>query len=118
MRPRSLRWPKRCAVRTAARHRSTRACAEAASTRSSSASRSVPETTVNAPDAIDKDLPVKEDTRLLGRVLGAVLRAQLGDDGFERIEAIRQTAIGFRRAAGAEAAAHRRALTGLLNPLP
>jgi len=73
---------------------------------------------VNAPDAIDKDLPVKEDTRLLGRVLGDVLRAQLGDDGFERIEAIRQTAIGFRRATGAEADAHRHALTGLLNPLP
>ena len=72
---------------------------------------------MNAP-AIDKDLPVKEDTRLLGRVLGDVLRAQLGNDGFERIEAIRQTAIGFRRAAGAEADAHRRALTGLLNPLP
>jgi phosphoenolpyruvate carboxylase len=73
---------------------------------------------MDAPVAIDKDLPVKEDTRLLGRVLGDVLRAQLGDDGFERIEAIRQTAIGFRRATGAEADAHRHALTGLLNPLP
>ena len=73
---------------------------------------------MNAPDGSDKDLPVREDTRLLGRVLGDVLRAQLGDDGFERIEAVRQTAIGFRRATGAEADAHRQALSGLLNPLP
>ena len=28
--------------------------------------------------AIDKDRPLKEDTRLLGRVLGDVLRAQTG----------------------------------------
>ena len=29
----------------------------------------------------DKDLPLREDTRLLGRLLGDVLRAQTGDDG-------------------------------------
>ena len=73
---------------------------------------------MNAPDAIDKDLPVKEDTRLLGRVLGDVLRGQLGDAGYDRIEAIRQTAIGFRRATGVDADRHRSALAGLLNPLP
>ena len=73
---------------------------------------------LNTPDALDKDLPLKEDTRLLGRVLGDVLRAQVGDAGYERIEAIRQTAIGFRRAAGTEADRHRTALAGLLNPLP
>ena len=73
---------------------------------------------LNTPDALDKDLPLKEDTRLLGRVLGDVLRAQVGDAGYERIEAIRQTAIGFRRAAGPEADRHRNALAGLLNPLP
>ena len=55
---------------------------------------------LNTPDALDKDLPLKEDTRLLGRVLGDVLRAQVGDAGYERIEAIRQTAIGFRRGSG------------------
>jgi len=71
----------------------------------------------HAPD-VDKDLPLKEDTRLLGRVLGDVLRAQLGDAGFERIEAIRQTAIGFRRATDGGADRHRIALAGLLNPLP
>ena len=32
--------------------------------------------------AIDKDLPLKEDTRLLGRLLGDVLRAQTGESGY------------------------------------
>ena len=31
--------------------------------------------------AVDKDLPLKEDTRLLGRLLGDVLRAQTGESG-------------------------------------
>ena len=66
----------------------------------------------------DKDLPLKDDTRLLGRLLGDVLRAQLGEDGFQRIEAIRQTAIGFRRSGGDEAERLRNALAELLNPLP
>ena len=73
---------------------------------------------MNAPDIVDKDLPLREDTRLLGRVLGDVLRAQIGAAGFERVEAIRQTAIGFRRASGAEAGQLRSAFAALLNPLP
>jgi len=73
---------------------------------------------MNAPSPDDKDLPLREDTRLLGRVLGDVLRAQTGDDGFERIEAIRQTAIRFRRAEDGDAAAVRAELAALLNPLP
>src|SRR5438105_5255513 len=67
---------------------------------------------------IDKDLPLKEDTRLLGRVLGDVLRAQTGEGGFARIEAIRQMAIRFRRARPDEAPALRTELESLLNPLP
>jgi phosphoenolpyruvate carboxylase len=67
--------------------------------------------------AIAKDRPLKEDIRLLGRVLGDVLRAQTGEAGFDRIEAIRQTAIRFRRGAG-DAAAAREELAALLNPLP
>jgi phosphoenolpyruvate carboxylase len=65
----------------------------------------------------DKDLPLREDTRLLGRVLGDVLRAQTGEAGFARIEAIRQTAIRFRRAGPDEAQAARAELAALLNPL-
>jgi phosphoenolpyruvate carboxylase len=68
--------------------------------------------------ATDKDLPLKEDTRLLGRLLGDVLRAQSGEAGFARIEAIRQTAIRFRRAGRDEAPAVKRELDLLLNALP
>ena len=64
-----------------------------------------------------KDLPLREDTRLLGRLLGDVLRAQTGDDGYARIEAVRQTAIRFRRAAPADSAAVRAELSALLNDL-
>ncbi len=72
---------------------------------------------MNAPNPADKDLPLKEDTRLLGRVLGEVLRAQTGEDGYARTEAIRQTAIRFRRATGPDADLARQELAALLNPL-
>jgi len=65
----------------------------------------------------DKDLPLREDTRLLGRLLGDVLRARAGDAGFERVEAIRQTAIRFRRAAASDAGAVKDELGALLNDL-
>ena len=70
---------------------------------------------MNAPH--DKDLPLREDTRLLGRLLGDVLRVQTGDEGFTRIEAIRQTAIRFRRASGDAAPAVKAALAAVLNDL-
>ena len=47
--------------------------------------------------AVDKDGPLKEDIRLLGRLLGDVLRTQEGAAVFEVVEAIRQTAVQFRR---------------------
>ena len=70
-------------------------------------------------EAPDKDLPLREDTRLLGRLLGDVLRAQTGEAGFARIEAIRQTAIRFRRA-GPRTTRRRCSaeLAALLNDLP
>jgi phosphoenolpyruvate carboxylase len=73
---------------------------------------------MNAPVPEDKELPLREDTRLLGRVLGDVLRAQTGEVGFARIEAIRQTAVQFRRARDGEAQQARAQLSSLLNPLP
>ena len=45
----------------------------------------------------DKDAPLREDIRLLGRVLGDTLREQHGENAFALIEGIRQTAIRFRR---------------------
>ena len=66
----------------------------------------------------DKDLPLKEDTRLLGRLLGDVLRAQTGEEGFARIESIRQTAISLRRASQSDTADIKDELAALLNDLP
>ena len=47
--------------------------------------------------APDKDAPLKEDIRLLGRLLGDVLRHQEGETVYQVIETIRQTAVRFRR---------------------
>jgi phosphoenolpyruvate carboxylase len=47
--------------------------------------------------APDKDLPLKHDIRLLGRILGDTLREHEGEQTFTLIERIRQTAIRFRR---------------------
>ncbi|NTV11780.1 MAG: phosphoenolpyruvate carboxylase, partial [Zoogloea sp.] len=45
----------------------------------------------------DKDQPLREDIRLLGRILGDTVRAQEGEAAFELIERVRQTSIRFRR---------------------
>ncbi|HEV7816295.1 MAG TPA: phosphoenolpyruvate carboxylase, partial [Janthinobacterium sp.] len=61
----------------------------------------------SAPDVqagADKDAPLKEDIRLLGRLLGDVLRDQEGNAVFGVVETIRQTAVRFRRDADASAA--------------
>jgi phosphoenolpyruvate carboxylase len=50
-----------------------------------------------AVQAGDKDAPLKEDIRLLGRLLGDVLRNQEGEAVFDVVETIRQTAVRFRR---------------------
>ncbi|NUA25428.1 phosphoenolpyruvate carboxylase [Cupriavidus basilensis] len=56
--------------------------------------------------ASDKDVPLREDIRFLGRLLGDCVREQEGESAFELVETIRQTAVRFRRendrAAGAE----------------
>ena len=45
----------------------------------------------------DPDTPLREETRLLGRLLGEVLRASIGEDGYQRIETIRARAVQQRR---------------------
>jgi phosphoenolpyruvate carboxylase len=44
-----------------------------------------------------KELALREDRRLLGRLLGEVIRSQVSAEAFERIERIRQTAVSFRK---------------------
>ncbi|HEX9432649.1 MAG TPA: phosphoenolpyruvate carboxylase [Burkholderiales bacterium] len=45
----------------------------------------------------DKENPLREDRRLLGRLLGEVIREQAGAEALERIERIRQVAVTFRK---------------------
>ncbi len=59
----------------------------------------------------DKDLPLKEDIRLLGRLLGDTIREQEGEAAFAAIESIRQAAVRFRRDGDGEA---RRELEAIL----
>jgi phosphoenolpyruvate carboxylase len=45
----------------------------------------------------DKEDLLREDRRLLGRLLGEVIRSQEGGETLERIERIRQAAVAFRK---------------------
>ncbi|MET1116731.1 MAG: phosphoenolpyruvate carboxylase [Comamonas sp.] len=51
----------------------------------------------------DKDLPLIEDIRLLGRILGDVIREQDGVAAYELVEQIRQLSVAFRRDADHDA---------------
>ena len=62
----------------------------------------------------DKDSPLREDIRMLGRMLGDTLREQEGVATFDLIENIRQTAVRFHREQNPEV---RHELDMLLNRL-
>ena len=51
----------------------------------------------------DNERPLTEDIRLLGRILGDVIREQEGQDAFDLIEKIRKLSVAFRRDADTEA---------------
>jgi phosphoenolpyruvate carboxylase len=68
----------------------------------------------HAGGAVAEDLPLREDIRLLGRVLGDTLRSQEGADMFRTVEEIRQTAVRFRRSGDHEV---RAALVKMLDGL-
>ena len=51
----------------------------------------------------DKDLPLIQDIRLLGRILGDVIREQEGVAAFDLIEQVRKLSVAFRRDADHEA---------------
>jgi phosphoenolpyruvate carboxylase len=65
-------------------------------------------------DPSDKDLPLRDDIRLLGRLLGECVREQDGEDIFDLVENIRRTAVRFYRGEGDAA---RRELEGYLASL-
>ena len=47
-------------------------------------------------DAAEKNKPLVDDIRLLGRILGDVIREQEGNEAFELIERVRQLSVGYR----------------------
>ncbi len=48
-------------------------------------------------DISSKDLPLREDVRLLGRILGETLREQEGEESYALIESVRRAAVRFRK---------------------
>ncbi|WP_372525360.1 phosphoenolpyruvate carboxylase [Piscinibacter sp.] len=67
-----------------------------------------------AHDAAEKNRPLVDDIRLLGRILGHVIREQEGKDAFELIERVRQLSVAYRLKSDAQAG---RALDRLLKNL-
>ena len=51
----------------------------------------------------DNEKPLVDDIRLLGRILGDVIRAQEGPEAYELVEQIRKLSVAFRRDADQEA---------------
>jgi phosphoenolpyruvate carboxylase len=52
---------------------------------------------MDLPDTPDKDLPLRDDIRLLGRILGDTIRSQEGEPVFAIVERIRRTSVRFHR---------------------
>ena len=48
-------------------------------------------------DISSKDLPLRDDIRLLGRILGDTLREQEGNETFDLVENVRRAAVRFRK---------------------
>ncbi len=67
-----------------------------------------------SPEIADKDLPLREDIRLLGRILGDTVHDQQGEAIFDVVEHVRQTSVRFRRTEDESA---RRELEAMLNNL-
>jgi phosphoenolpyruvate carboxylase len=65
-------------------------------------------------DAAEKNRPLVEDIRLLGRILGDVIREQEGKEAFELIERVRKLSVAYRLKSDAQAG---RALDRLLKNL-
>src|SRR5471030_1935222 len=70
---------------------------------------------LNHVESPEKDIPLRYDIRLLGRILGDTVRAQEGDAVFELVERIRRTGVQFHRDAD-EAA--RQELQTIMSGLP
>ena len=66
----------------------------------------------------DKDHPLRDDTRLLGRLLGNTVREQEGEEVYAVVEQIRQMSVQLNAQVQAAGTNDRTALETLLNELP
>ena len=66
-------------------------------------------------DTPEKDVPLRYDIRLLGRILGDTVRQQEGEAVFDLVERIRRTGVQFHRNADETARAE---LQALMSGLP
>ena len=57
-----------------------------------------PKPTLDPRNDAAKEQPLREDIRLLGRLLGEVIRDQEGREAYELVERIRQLSVAWRRA--------------------
>ena len=64
------------------------------------------------PGAAGKDQPLVDDIRLLGRILGDVIREQEGKAGFELVERVRQPSVAFRLGHDARSGAEQDGMLG------
>ncbi|MEY2890737.1 MAG: hypothetical protein RJA98_645, partial [Pseudomonadota bacterium] len=67
------------------------------------ARKSASKAQVTEASAAEKNKPLVDDIRLLGRILGDVIREQEGKDAFELIERIRQLSVAYRLKSDAQA---------------
>ncbi len=56
-----------------------------------------------AAQAVDKNQPLMDDIRLLGRILGEVIREQEGREAYELVERVRKLSVAFRLKRDAQA---------------
>ena len=59
--------------------------------------------TLKPSPAVDKNKPLMEDIRLLGRILGEVIREQEGREAYELVERVRKLSVAFRLKRDAQA---------------
>ncbi|MBL4727697.1 MAG: phosphoenolpyruvate carboxylase, partial [Rhizobiaceae bacterium] len=69
-----------------------------------------------ASSSTEKDQPLKEDIRFLGRILGDVVREQEGDEVFDLVETIRKNSIAYLRGANPETKAEFESILHALTP--
>ncbi|MGE4329668.1 MAG: phosphoenolpyruvate carboxylase [Diaphorobacter sp.] len=105
-----LRWrgrPPTTPSISPARRRHLRMTAPASkneTTRKNGAARTTDATDAPPPTRkADKDLPLIQDIRLLGRILGDVIREQEGVAAYDLVEQVRKLSVAFRRDADHEA---------------